>query len=139
MKKLFFFGFVIVFFWSCSVDPVNEEFHFEILPIKSVEMPQSFSYNEVYNINYTYLRPSTCHIYNDLYYVSEENFRTIAVINTVINATETLQCESLIEDIVERSFTFHVENNAGTYIFKFWLGEDENGHNSYLVIEVPIE
>jgi hypothetical protein len=102
-------------------------------------MPQSFSYNEVYNINYTYLRPSTCHIYNDLYYVSEENFRTIAVINTVINATETLQCESLIEDIVERSFTFHVENNAGTYIFKFWLGEDENRHNSYLVIEVPIE
>ena len=139
MKKLLFFGFVIATSWSCSVDPVNEGFHFEILPIKTVEMPTSVSYNEVYTINYTYIKPTTCYVYHDLYYVSEQNFRTIAVINTVINATETLKCESLIEDIVERSFTFYVENTFGTYIFRFWQGKDDNGHDTYLIFEVPIE
>ena len=140
MKKLLFFGSVIAVFWSCSLDDsVNAEFRFEILPIKTVEMPESFRYNQVYNINYTYLRPSTCHIYNALYYVAEGNFRTVAVINTVINTTETSQCEPLIDEIEERSFTFHVQNDAGTYVFKFWQGEDENGHDVYLFIEVPIE
>jgi len=140
MKKLLFFWFVIAAFWSCSVDDgVNDEFRLEILPIKTVEMPTSVIYNEFYNINYTYSRPSTCHVYNSLYYLSERNFRTVAVISTVFNATETIFCEPLTEDIEERSFIFHVENNAGTYIFKFWQGEDENGHDIFLVFEVPIE
>jgi len=140
MKRLLFFGFFIAVFWSCSIDDsVDEVFRFEILPIETVEMPSSVKYNEVYNINYTYLRPSTCHVYNDLYYVSEGNFITVAVINTVINTTETSLCEPLENEIEDRSFAFHVQKDTGFYVFKFWQGEDEFGQDSYLVIEVPIE
>ena len=140
MKKVIFFGLLISVFWSCSVDSApSEEFHYEILPIRSVEMPGSVEYNQVYNINYTYLRPSTCHIYNDLYYVTDGVFRTVAVINTVINDNDTSSCETLNEVIEDNSFTFHVQNNAGTYIFKFWQGENEDGEDEYLIYEIPIE
>jgi len=140
MKKVVLFGLLISVFWSCSVDNApSEEFHYEILPIRSVEMPASVEYNQVYNINYTYLRPSTCHIYSDLYYLTEGNFRTVAVINTVINDNDTSSCETLNEVVEDRSFTFHVQNNSGTYIFKFWQGENENGEDEYLIYEVPIE
>ena len=139
MRKLLFFWLVLVAFWSCSVDTnVNEDFYFEILPIKTVEMPTSVRFNETFTINYTYSKPSTCHFYNDLYFISEGNTRTIAVINTVINETSTTICEPLMNDIEERSFEFHVKNDSGTYIFKFWQGEDDNGHDTYLVFEVPI-
>jgi len=138
VKKLLFFGLFIVAFWSCSVDE-NEEFRFEILPIKTVEMPTSVKYNEFYSINYTYLKPSTCHMYNNLYYTSLGNYRTVAVVNNVVNPTAALSCEPLTENIEERSFTFHVQNVVGTYVFRFWQGEDENGQDSYLVFEVPVE
>lgn len=140
MKKYVFFALIMSVFWSCSVDnSVGDEFHLEILPIRTVEgIPAQVHYNEVYTIDYTYARPTTCHLYNDLYYLSEGNFRTIAVINTVLNESETTICEPLEEEIEERSFTFHVEYNAGTYIFQFWQGEDENGQDQYLIYEVPI-
>jgi len=140
MKKYVFFGLLLSVFWSCNVDDtVQDDFHLEILPIRTVSnVPEAVFFNEVYTIDYTYEKPTTCYSYSDLYYLSEGEFRTVAVINTVLNETGTIICEPLIDEIEERSFTFHVENNAGTYIFQFWQGEDENGIDQYLIYEVPI-
>ncbi len=139
MKKLLFIGFILVSLWSCSSDdPTEDEFHFEILPIESATMPEIMYHDEVYTINYTYLKPSTCHIFNDLYYISESNYRTIAVINTVLTNVDNVICEPLPDELVERTFTFYCESTSGSYIFKFWQGEDENGEDTYLVYEVPI-
>ncbi len=118
---------------------VNEDFRLEILPIRSViDMPETVFYNDSYTISYTYEKPSTCHVYSDLYYLSEGNFRTVAVISTVANETAATNCTPLSDEIEQRSFTFHVENTGGTYIFQFWQGEDENGEDQYLIYEVPI-
>jgi hypothetical protein len=139
MKKLFILGFVLMTFLSCSTDDVpNEEFHFEILPIESVTLPTEMHYGDVYTINYTYYKPSSCHLFNDLYYQSENNFRTIAVISTVLSNVENVVCEPLEDELIERSFTFLCDKNGGTFIFKFWQGEDENGVDTYLINEVPI-
>jgi len=139
MKKLLFIGFVLVSLWSCSTDDSTvEDFHFEILPIESVTMPDVMYYNEVYIINYTYLKPSTCHIFNDLYYISESNVRTVAVINTVLTNVENVTCEPLTNELEERSFTFYCNSTSGSFIFKFWQGVDENEEDTYLVYEVPI-
>ena len=136
MKKLFYFGLIIAAFWSCSLDDsASEDFHFEILPIENASVPDEMSFGEVYTIGYTYLRPSTCHGFNDLYYVAENNTRTVAVINTVIDNNA---CEDLTDELVERSFSFFVQNNSGSIIFKFWQGEDENEQDVYLIFEVPI-
>ena len=141
MKKVVLLSLLMCAFWSCSVDDrISDDYRVEILPIRSVlNMPESVNYNNSYTITYTYEKPTSCHNYSDLYYLSEGVYRTVAVINTVLNETETNTCEPLVDEIIERSFNFHVQNNAGTYIFQFWLGEDENGEDQYLIYEVPIE
>jgi len=117
MKKLFYFGLIIAAFWSCSLDDsANEEFHFEILPIENASVPDEMSFGEVYTIGYSYLRPSTCHGFNDLYYVAENNTRTVAVINTVIDNNA---CEDLTDELVERSFSFFVQNNSVLLFLNF--------------------
>ncbi|MBT8253198.1 MAG: hypothetical protein HKN00_08595 [Flavobacteriaceae bacterium] len=140
MKKLILL-FVILVTWNCTTDdaPINQ-ISFEILPIRSViDMPETVNFNDVYTIHYTYVLPTTCHSFNDLYYLTEGEVRTVAVISQVINETETIICESLPEEEIQGTFTFHVLNNAGTYIFKFWQGINENGVDQYLVYEVPIQ
>jgi len=139
MKKLLFLGFLLASLWSCSSDDsADEEFHFEILPIESVTMPEVMYYNETYTINYTYFKPSTCHIFNDLYYISEGNSRTIAVINTVLTDVDHVTCEPLNNELTEGAFSFYCSSTAGKFIFKFWQGEDEGGADKYLVYEIPI-
>jgi len=43
----------------------------------------------------------------------------------------------LEDSIVASTFNFKVTSN-GSYIFKFWQGEDEAGETQYLTIEVPV-
>ena len=137
MKKSLF----LILFWclvSCSIDDtVTEDFRFEILPIESVEMPTEMQFGEVYTIEYSYYKPTTCHIFSDLYYQSEGNFRTIAVINTVVNEINDVVCEP-VNELVTNTFLFRCESTAGSYVFQFWQGENEQGEDLYLSYEVPI-
>jgi len=124
---------------SCSTDDGDfQDFRFEILPIESVEMPEAFTFGQEYQIQYTYLVPSTCHVFNDLYYVSEENTRTVAVVNTVFESNGTSSCETLTNTLMERSFRFIVVNHEGSYTFRFWQGVDDNGDDIYMIYEVPV-
>jgi len=139
MKKLFFFGLIITSVWSCSVDDsVNQDFSLEILPIEDVTIPNEMNFGEVYTINYTYFKPSSCYFFHDLYYIAENNIRTIAVINKVLKSSKNIICEPLINVLEEGSFNFVVNQIEGTYVFRFWQGEDENGDDVYLVHEVTI-
>ena len=105
-----------------------------VLPIESVTIPDEFVLGQVYTIYVTYLKPSGCHVFNEFYYVSDLNQRTVAVVNTVYpNDT----CETFENEEEEVSFNFMVNNN-GTYIFRFWQGEDENGNDQYYIVEVPV-
>lgn len=120
---------------SCSLNnDDSNDFYYEILPIESVDIPTEFTLGETYEITVSYLRPSGCYIFNDFYYTSELNQRTVAVINAVYPNRD---CQPLENDLVDVSFNFIVTNN-GTYIFRFWQGEDENGNDTYFIVEVPV-
>lgn len=139
MKRLLLL-LVCVLLINCSPDDGDfEDFRYEILPILSVEMPESFTFGQYYDIPYTYEVPSTCHFFNELYYVADANTRTVAVINTVFEENQQNQCESLTDSVMERSFRFIVTIREGTYIFKFWQGVDNNGDDIYDTYEVPVE
>lgn len=135
MKKLFLLFAVSLLFASCSIEnDDSNDFYYEILPIESVDIPEEFTLGETYEMHVSYFRPSGCHLFNDFYYSSELNQRTVAVINTVYpNHT----CETLEDELVEVSFNFMVTSN-GTYVFRFWQGEDENGNDTYYIVEVPV-
>lgn len=141
MKKLIFTSLLALIILSCSIDDSVEEqgFYFEILPVEEVFMPETFTAGEFYQIEYNYYKPTTCHSFNDLYYLIEGDFRTVAVINAVLEEAEGLICEPLNEELEWRTLNFECKKNFGTYIFQFWQGQDENGNDVYLTIEVPVE
>ena len=119
---------------SCTItDDNNPTFQYEILPIESVNIPDEFVLGQVYTIYLTYIKPSGCYVFNDFYYVSELNQRTVAIINTVYTNTNCTE-EEVSEEV---SFNFIVNNN-GTYVFRFWQGEDDNGNDLYYIVEVPV-
>ncbi|MEO6347036.1 MAG: hypothetical protein ABIO60_03915 [Aquaticitalea sp.] len=135
MKRLFLLCVLVLLFASCSVNNDNSnDFYYEIVPIDSVVIPEEFTLGETYEIHVKYLRPSGCYIFNDFYYTSELNQRTVAVINAVY---PNQNCATSDNELVDVSFNFMVNNN-GTYVFKFWQGEDENGNDMYFIVEVPV-
>lgn len=124
----------LMLFVSCSVDDDSTNFSFEILPVESVDIPTEFVLGETYPITISYFKPSTCYAFNEFYYVKELNERTVAPINVIFERND---CEALEDELVEASFNFIV-TNTGSYIFKFWQGEDSNGEEQFLTIEVPV-
>lgn len=135
MKKIVFLLLIAISLTSCSLeDDSPNDFYYEILPVESVELPEEFVLGQTYEITVTYLRPTTCHVYNNIYYEAELNQRTVAVVTTVYQNND---CLPLIDQVAEVTFNFMVNSN-GTYVFKFWQGEDENGNDLYYVVEVPV-
>jgi hypothetical protein len=133
MRKLFVYLLFILAI-SCSTDDENNSFSYVILPVENAIVPTEFERNLTYDINLEYLRPTSCYGFNDIYYVVENNERTIAVIANVFqgnaNCTE-------IDTLTEATFSFKA-TTEDMYIFKFWRGENENGEDQYMMVEVPV-
>ena len=124
---------VFVSLSSCSVDDDSPSFYFEIIPIESVEMPEEFVFGQTHEIFMDYIRPTNCHTFNNFLYEIDGQERTVGIINTVYPDDI---CEEDLETVTV-SFIFKV-NGLDTYIFKFYQGEDEEGVDQYLIIEVPV-
>ena len=134
MKKLLTLCLTLVLFTACSVDDDSVKFSFEVLPVDSVEIPDEFELGETYPITVSYSKPSTCHSFKEFYYLKENNQRTVAAINYVF---ENNECADLQNAMEEETFNFIVTSN-GSYIFKFWQGENNEDEDQYLIIEVPV-
>ena len=133
MRNLLF-SFFALFIFSCSLSDDTNENYFEILPIESVIIPEEFELNEVYEITLNYLRPTDCYAFNDIYYLRENNERTVAIIAEVFSNNGF--CEEINTEL-ERTFNFQA-TSTGSYIFKFWQGEDVDGEDQYLIVEVQV-
>ncbi|PKG52102.1 MULTISPECIES: hypothetical protein [Olleya] len=133
MKKLLT-ALTMLIVLSCSLDDQEQNMHLETLPIDSASMPEYFQEGQTYQIDLNYTKPTTCHSFYDLYYVKDGNTRTVAVINSVLDNTS---CET-VDLEMEKSFNF-VVNNSETYVFKFWQGEDDEGNDIYLTMEIPVQ
>ena len=135
MKKLLVLVILMGSLLSCSIgDDSPRSFYYETLPIESVTIPEEFQFGSTHEISMTYFRPTGCHVFYDFYYVSEQNQRTVAIINTVFSDQ---QCETFDNEEVEVSFNFQV-NSTEPYVFRFWQGEDDNGTDTYYIVEVPV-
>ena len=134
MKKFLIFSLVALLLVSCSINDDTNNYTLEILPVESVDIPDEFALGETYPITVHYFRPTTCHTFREFYYVKDNNIRTVAPITYVFDQNN---CTNLDNELVEATFNFIVTGN-GSYIFKFWQGEDTNGEDQYLTIEVPV-
>lgn len=128
MKKLLSFLFVMVFTLSCTKDDGFYPITFEAIKTVSVDIPDSFTVNEVALIKVRYLRPSSCHGFDGFVWQKENFTRTVFVRNFVVQREG---CNPLTNEMREETIRFK-PIETGTYTFKFWTGKDSNGNNTYL-------
>ena len=136
MKKTFLFILCFIPFLntSCSLEDDSVRFNFVPLQIVSAEFPESFSLNETYQIDVTYIIPSNC--------VAFEGFDVSSggtTSRTVVAIGSELQGEAcnLVALEAQASFDFTCLYE-GTYYFSLWAGETEDGEQQYIEVAVPV-
>lgn len=134
MKKIVLLLVVITSLLSCSLNDDSPTYTYEVLPIDSYVVPASFTLGQTYEIKLKYQKPTSCHIYQGIYYDKNLNTRTIAV-QTAVQKNQV--CIMEIPPLSEVSFNFIVTSN-GSYIFKFYKGEDASGKDIFEEVEIPV-
>jgi hypothetical protein len=136
MKKFVLFLVAVAFLNACSVDDNNPNYRLEVLPVESFTVPASFTLGETYPIRVRYRKPSDCYFFQTFYYERQLNTRTVGVVSRVVEGKDCLPTPST-QAPVEVSFNFLVNSN-GSYIFKFYKGEDANGEDIFEEVEIPV-
>jgi hypothetical protein len=119
---------------ACDIGDDGVNYHFVTLQITDVSMPESFDLNETYEIGVTLLVPNGCTQFEGFDIKSEATtVRNVVAIGTEL---DDLACTQVVSE-VETTFEF-ICLYRGTYLFRFWTGENEQGVPQYLEIEVPV-
>lgn len=135
MKNLVLLVAVLIF-TGCSVDnDTRTTFTYELVPTVAVQIPDTLVYQNTYNFEITFERPTQCHFFEGFNYEKDGNTRLIGVINGIFDNPE---CEPLDTVTAVANLNFIAERND-FYIFKFWQGENENGEPIFLTKEVPVK
>lgn len=135
MKRYILILFVaVISFSSCSLESEDQiSFSLVFLPIETAEVPTEFEFGETYSITISYFLPSACYQFRDIYYDYDENSRIIAV-NSILNNDQICT-----QALIEQEHTFSVLcSQEENYVFKFWQGENSQGEDQYLIVEVPV-
>ncbi len=122
-------------FSSCDLDDDGPNFHFVPLRIESVEMPESFDLDETYEINVTYTIPDGCTYYEG-FDVIKEDTSTRKVVAVGAQRIDKEDCTQVVREEMA-SFNFVVLYDQ-MYLFRFYQGEDANGEQLFLEVEVPV-
>ncbi|WP_445714553.1 hypothetical protein [Flavobacterium sp.] len=133
MKKLILLVSILFLFNSCEPNEYN--YSLKTLPVQSVEIPSEFELGQTYQITMRYYKPTSCYYPNGIYYEKDLNIRICAV-NNLVEGRDN--CISYNYDVLlEETFNFHV-TNTGNYIFKFWTGTDDNGDDTFITYDIPV-
>jgi len=135
MKRYILILLTTFFVLSCNLDDEASATSYVMLPIESIQLPSEFVLYEEYDIDFTFIHPTDCHVYQNIFAMAENETRTLAVKSVVyINPS----CEIITENnITAQSFRFKVLYNQ-IYVFRIWKGTDELGEEIYEEIEVPV-
>jgi len=137
MKKFKYLLIMIValtVFVSCSDDDDYHDYHLEYVATKSADVPDEFIYGQTYRINVTIELPNSCYFYYNQYEYFYEG--TSRLIYPIAHVDDGVPCTP---NITETTFSIPVQVlQEEPYIFKFYQGEDEDGQDIFLTIEVPV-
>lgn len=135
MKKIILLLVVATTFLACSLNENdNVNYDYKVLPIASYTLPASFKFGEAKEIKLKYQKPSDCYFYQGIYYDKELNTRTIAI---QVAVKKDHACIAILPAESEVSFNF-LPTSLGTYIFKFYKGEDSAGKDIFEEVEIYV-
>ncbi len=130
---LFLVAFLMV---GCNNDDDDNyhDYYLEYIGVKSADLPDEFIYGRTYRINVTLELPNSCYYHYGQYDYFYEG--TTRLIYPIAHVDDNVACAEII---TESTFSIPVQAlQSEPYIFKFYQGEDENGQDMYLTIEVPV-
>jgi len=138
MKKAFILLIFLVVF-SCGLDDEtvqSQEVFDNFLPVESIILPDEFQFNKEYQITLTYIKPTDCHDFKNIFFKKNNDSKTtIAIVASKKTSQENL-CNTIN---IEKETTFKLKiSQKENYQFKFWKGKNQQGEDIYLEIEVPI-
>lgn len=121
---------------SCEISDDGLRVTYEAIPIDSVQMPQTFTFGEQYDIPVYYDKPTSCHVFEGFNVDAMLNERTITVVNARLDAGDCLD-----ENQQEVQFLRFTAASNGTYVFRFLTDQDVNLDGTgpdYLEFEVQV-
>ncbi|CDF81169.1 conserved hypothetical protein [Formosa agariphila KMM 3901] len=146
MKKLLLLFVAALTLASCDTNDDYSNFYYEYVPTEEADVPAEMEIGKIYRIHVDYIAPTTCYQYVNLDYNKsiediddldgnpiETNIRTIGIVNRVF---EDDACE--VSDATKQVFFDFEPRAEGPYVFRFWVGEDEEGENIYLEYETEV-
>jgi hypothetical protein len=135
MKKIALLLVFVTTLFSCNLDnDERENYNFSVLPVESYTLPENFKLGETYTIKLKYQKPTSCHLFQGIYYDKELNTRTIAI-QSAVNANQV--CSTEVPAVSEVAFNFLV-TATGSYIFKFYKGKGADGKDLFEDVEINV-
>lgn len=115
-------------------DYYDHEYHLEYIGAVSAEVPDTFEYGRTYRIEVTIELPNSCYyFYNQYDYFYEGTSR---LIYPIAHVDDGVSCSPDARDV---TFSIRVQAlQLEPYIFHFYQGEDEEGQDIFLTLEVPV-
>lgn len=129
MKKIIALLTVVLGLSSCTLKNDEPNFSYQIVPVSAVkDMPLKYAMDSVTRITLTYIRPSTCYLFNDFSYEADGFTRTVGIGTLVKDGTDCQTDNVTPVDVVLKFKPLAI----GTYNFKFWAGKNSAGVDQYL-------
>ncbi|WP_339626311.1 hypothetical protein [uncultured Maribacter sp.] len=120
---------------GCSIEDDGANFHFTALEIVDAELPESFDYNQTYEILVNYIKPDSCTNYEGFDVVKDSlTIRNVVAIGSVRTDIDGCTLQSIEQTA---SFNFKVIY-TDPYTFKFYTGENSEGEAQYFEVLVPV-
>ena len=118
---------------SCNSDN-DHDYHLEYIKVTKADVPDEFIFGQTYRLNVMVELPNSCYYFYGQYDYFYEG--TSRLIYPIAHVHDNEACTLNIREAV---FTIPVQAlQEEPYVFNFYQGEDDNGQDIFLTIEVPV-
>lgn len=139
MKKILVLLGIFCLIASCSLEEDKLKFHVEFLPAVAVEVPEYMQPGQTYEFKVKYNRPTDCYYFDGFYHELQENAHIVAVQTLVIQDADCKPLETLVPEEGTFQVTCSPVYTSESYLFKFYQGEDTQGNQQFLQVEIPVQ
>lgn len=123
---------------SCNNDDDDgTRYYLEALEVVAADLPTSFVRGGTYRIYVDMRLPSNCHFFEGFDFQQTGDTMTERTIYPIAAVLDRTDCQEYDARNTDAYFNFQVLF-TGTYVFKFYAGQDENGEEQFLIYEVPV-
>lgn len=134
MKRVLMYVMFCCLLFSCSLqDDSLANFQLKTLPIKKVEIAQSFDLGSTQTIKIIYDLPDSCH---QFYEITESNNGSATIFTVTAQVIGETDCNTVVKEET-REIRFKAAQTED-YIFKFWKGRDSSGNDMFIEMTIPV-